>query len=346
MGAFIDNEVVDVPGHVPPYGHTAVFKECARTDLIACSHRRTEVLAEVGRQFDIPPERQYTDYRKLIDVERPDIVSIATQPEGRAEIVVYAAEHGVKAIFAEKAMAASMAEADAIVAACEKNEVVFNLGTQRRWHPGFAKMREVIDSGRLGAVKSIVFNGSGLFNGSSHYYDNLLFLNGDRRAVWIQGHLTEGNWSIEGDRLNQDPTGGAIIQFENDVTAHAVLPRREVEWEVNCEKGRLMAWPWGVYRMYEQGPPVYLHIRPTVEVDFPQFAQASSSLLLVEDLVHALDTGEPPIGGVRAAHAGTELIFATIESHLRGGARVELPLKGSTIRLERDLPPGRPKYRP
>jgi len=346
MGAFIDNEVIDVPGHVPPYGHTAVFTACDRTDLIACAHRRTEVMAEVGEQFDIPKERQYTDYRELIDVEQPDIVSIATQPEGRGEIVVYAAEHGVKAIWAEKAMAASMAEADAMVAACEQNGVVFNLGTQQRWQPNFAKMRQIIDSGTLGAVKSIVFNGSGLFNGSSHYYDNLLFLNGDRRAVWIQGHLTEGSLSLEGDRLRQDPSAGAVIQFENDVMAYAVWPRREVLWVVTCERGRLEAWPWGVYRMYVEGPPVYLHVRPTVETDFPKCEQISASLLLVRDLVHALDTGEPPIGGVRAAHAGTELIFATIESHRRSGARVTLPLEGSTLQLDRNLPPGRPKYHP
>ena len=81
-------------------------------------------------------------------------------------------------------------------------------------------------------------------------------------------------------------------------------------------------------------------------VDFPEYAQVSSSLLLVEDLVRSLDTGAAPIGGVRSAHAGTELIFATIESHRRDGARVNLPLEGSTLRLDRDLSPGRPKYHP
>ncbi len=346
MGAFIDNEVIGVPGHVPPYGHTAVFTECDRTDLVACAHRRTQVMEEVGAQFDIPKQGQYTDYRRLIDVEQPDIVSIATQPEGRGEIVVYAAEHGVKAIWAEKAMAASMAEADAMVAACERHDVVFNLGTQRRWHPGFAKMREVIDSGRLGLVKSIIFNGSNLFNGASHNYDNLLFLNGDRRALWLQGHLTEDTFLLEGDCLRQDPAGGAVMQFENDVMAYAVWPRCEVDWVVQCERGRLEAWPWGVYRLYEEGPPVYLQVRPTVAADFPAYEQASASLLLVQDLVRALDTGEPPIEGVQAAHAGTQLIFATIESHLRGGARVALPLESSQARLDRDLPPGRPRYHP
>ena len=36
----------------------------------------------------------------------------------------------------KKAMAASMADADAMVDACERNGVFFNLGTNRRWDRG------------------------------------------------------------------------------------------------------------------------------------------------------------------------------------------------------------------
>lgn len=340
MGAFIDNEVVGAPGHVPPYSHTATFAACDRTELIACSDLRPEVMEQVGVQYDIPKTRQYTDYKALIDTEQPDIVSVATQPEHRAEIVIYAAEHGAKAIYAEKAMAASMAEADAMVEVCERNGVFFNLGTQRRWHPGFTKMREVIDSGQLGRVKTIIFNGSTLFNGASHHYDNLLFLNGDRRAVRMQGHLVDGNWRVEGDRLTEDPVGGGIIEFENGVTAYAVTPSREIEWEVNCENGSLTAWPGNVYRLRESGEP------GLAAGGFPHYEPESPNLRLVLDLVNAIDTGEPPIGGVRAAHAGTELIFATVASHLRGGARVDLPLEGSTIQLQRDRAPRQPRYTP
>ncbi|MFP6647197.1 MAG: hypothetical protein VCF24_27085, partial [Candidatus Latescibacterota bacterium] len=54
----------------------------------------------------------------------------------RAEIVVFAAEHSGRAIYAEKAMAASLDEADVMVAACEEHGVFFNMGTNRRWDPG------------------------------------------------------------------------------------------------------------------------------------------------------------------------------------------------------------------
>ena len=39
-------------------------------------------------RYGVPPERQYTDYRELLAKERPEIVSVATQPEQRAEIVI------------------------------------------------------------------------------------------------------------------------------------------------------------------------------------------------------------------------------------------------------------------
>ena len=48
----------------------------------------------------------------------------------RAEIVVFSAAHGGRAIYAEKAMAASLDEADVMVAACEEHGVSFNMGNQ------------------------------------------------------------------------------------------------------------------------------------------------------------------------------------------------------------------------
>src|SRR5205814_8563925 len=76
---------------------------------------------------------------------------------------------------------------------------------------------------------------------------------------------------------------------------------------------------------------------------FPPYTPASSTLRLIEDLVHALDTGAPPRGGVRVARRNTELIFACIESHRRGGAKVNLPLEGCSLQLRRDVTPHQPK---
>ena len=346
MGAFIDHEVAQMRRLSHPYSHAAVYAACDRTELVACSDLRPEVMAETGRQYGVPAGKQYADYREMIAAERPDIVSIATQPEGRAEIAVHAAEHGARAIYAEKAMAASMAEADAIVDACERRGVVFNLGTQRRWHPGFHAMKGVIDDGRLGALRSVVIQATNLFNGASHYFDNTLFLNGDHRASWVRMQLFEGDWTLQGDRLTEDPVAHGAIGFENGVVAYAIPPQgHEVEFEARCADGTVRATRDQVYSMRRRQDPGDAH-GPFVDAPFPDWPPISANLRLVQDLVRALDTGQAPLGGVRVARAGTELIFAAIESHLRGGARVDLPLTGSTVRLQRDRAPRQPRFQP
>ena len=343
MGAFIDNEIAPGRG---AYSHAAGYEACDRTELVACSDLRVDVMEQVGKRYGVRKDGQYTDYKKLIDEVRPDIVSVATQPEQRAGIVTYAAEHGVKAIYAEKAMAASMPEADAMVEACERNGVHFNLGANRRWDAGYDQMKKIIDSGELGALKAlIIYETSSLFNGASHSFDLAMRLNSDHPAVWAQGHLQDGDEAIQDGFLVRDPIGHGMAQFDNGVTMYALNSGRKAEWEAVCERGSVAGLANGQqWQLRHQGPPDHRGRRRLVEGEFPAYERASSTVRLIEDLVHSLDTGEPPRGGVRNARASTELIFAFIESHMRGGARVDLPLEGSTIRLQRGIQPKQPKY--
>ena len=81
---------------------------------LICGRTSLEVF---GQRYGVGKDHLYTDYKELIAKEQPDILSIATQPEQRAEIAIYAAEHGVKALYCEKALCASLPEADAMVEA-------------------------------------------------------------------------------------------------------------------------------------------------------------------------------------------------------------------------------------
>ena len=65
---------------------------------------------------------------------------------------------------------------------------------------------------------------------------------------------------------------------------------------------------------------------------------------LRDELDAPVGAREPPRGGAEQARSNQELIFAFVESHVRGGARVELPLEGCTFRLERDRSPRQPKF--
>ena len=337
MGAFIDNEVPDYKAIQLPYSHAAGFFAEERTELVACADLRTEIMEHFGNRYHVPKSNQYTDYREMLEKESPDIVSVATQPEHRAEIVTYAAEHGVKAIYAEKAMAASMDEAAAMVSAVESNNVAFNLGTNRRWHTGFDKMKAIIDNGEIGRLRTLIIYSNGtLFNTASHNFDLILRLNSDAPASWVSGYLPQGDSVFDGDVLKADPTGAGTIQFQNGVTAHALLTPRSSEWEAICEGGTITCWNngWQWHLRKRQDVPGWRTCQ--VPEAFPAFERASSTANLIKDLVHALDTGQPTRGGVRCAYASTELIFGVIESHRRNGARIELPLKNSKIRLQRN----------
>ena len=345
MGAFIDNEVPDYKAIKLPYSHAAGFFAEERTDLIACADLRPEVMEKFGNRYNVPKENQYTDYREMIEKEQLDIVSVATQPEHRAEIVIYAAENGIKAIYAEKAMAASMEEAAAMVTAVEKNNVAFNLGTNRRWHTGFDTMKEIVDSGEIGKLRTlIVYNNGSLFNTASHHLDLVLRLNNDASATWVSGYLPQGGSVLNGNILHTDPVGGGTIQFENGVTAHALLTPRSSEWEAICDGGTVTCWNngWQWHLRKQQDVSGWRSCK--VPDTFPAYEHTSSTANLIKDLVHSLDTGDPTRGGVRCAYASTELIFGIIESHLNNGARIELPLKNSKIRLQRNTTGRQPRY--
>jgi predicted dehydrogenase len=335
IGGFIDNEAGPKPWVVTPFSHAAGYAYVDRTEIVACCDLRPDVMDLFGERYGVQPSHRFADYRKMIEVARPDIVSVATQPEHRAEIAIFAAEHGVRALYCEKAMAASLAEADAMVQAVEANGVAFNMGTNRRWDPGFERMKEVIDSGRIGPLRSIILHGNGpLFNRSSHTFDVAQWLNGDCPAAWVQAHLPRGDEAIDGDVLHEDPESHGIIQFENGVTAYALLTARGSEYEAVCEGGTLASLNNGLEWQFRRGDGLTY-----VEEPFPEFERRSPTVRLIEDLVQALDTGNPTRGGDRVARANTELIFGFIESHLRGGERVPLPLESSTLRLCRDVRP-------
>ncbi len=343
MGAFIDNEVPDNPSIPLPYSHAAGYEACPRTDLVAGADLRPEVVAKFGARYNVRSDHWYTDYRELIANEQPDILSIATQPEQRCEIILHAIEQGVRALYVEKALCASVAEAESIRDAVRANDVAFNMGTNRRWHNGFEAMRARIHSGDIGDLRTLINYSTGqFFNGFSHFFDLMLYLNHDVTPQWVQAYVFHFDELVVGTEVLDDPIGTGIIMFENDVIGYGLDSSRRAEFEAVCGRGVITALDNGVEfrtrlqdtETSEDGP----------NLDFPN---VSSTLNLVNDIVHALDTGEPTRGGAEVAYWNMQVIFGMIESHRRGGARVEFPLTNHDLRFIRhDRAANQPTYQP
>ena len=338
MGGFIDNG----PGQGRSFSFAAAFGLCERTKLVAGADLRAHLLKEWGNQYEVPENKLYGDYRELIDKEKPDIVAVGTHAEDRAEIMIYAAEHGAKAIYAEKALCATTGEAEAIVDAVERNGVVFNMGTGRRWDSGFIKMKEIVDSGDLGQLETMVMcYGGGWIDHGCHVLDLCLLFNNDSPIDWVQATMSNAETGLKGNTLLEDPDGHGIIQFENGVTAHIVYTSHPHEHQLFLSGGYLGVYNsrenWQIRRLDRESG------RGLVAEKFPDVDGMNTTLAVIEDLVHSLDTGETPRGGARVAKAGMDITLGFVESHIREGAHVHLPLKDSKVKLARGLA-GRPVF--
>lgn len=337
MGATIDDEVDGRPNAPQrPYSHAAGYAAADRVALVAAADVDADALAAARERYDIP--RGYADYREMIETEDPDIVSVATRPDTHAEMVGFAAENGVPAVYCEKPLCRSMAEADELVAVCRRNDVLFNLGVNRRFVPLYRTVCELVDDGEIGERRAIIAQcgaGAALWS-HSHAADMLCFLAGDGEIDWVQAEADFDADDLEGDRLLRDPpVHMGYVRFA-DGTRGYLTRGGGYEFEVDGEDGKIRTLNNGQTATLrrERGDEELLEAEP-----FPEVANESGTLGCIEDLVAALDGDGTTAAPIETAAAGHELCMGWLESHRRDGARVSLPLDDGARRLAVD-PPG------
>ena len=109
----------------------------------------------LAEQFGI--RTQFENLEEALSQEQFDAVVITTPTSFHSSLAVTAAMHG-KHVFLEKPMALNLAECDAIIQACTRNNVLLQLGFMRRFDPEFATAARRIQSGEIGQpmmVKSL-----------------------------------------------------------------------------------------------------------------------------------------------------------------------------------------------
>lgn len=92
----IDDEVVDYPASTLPFSHAAGYSAIPEVELVAFADTDEAKARSLAQRYGVPGV--YTDYREMIEREKPDIVSVATPCTSHAEISIFAAEHGARGI--------------------------------------------------------------------------------------------------------------------------------------------------------------------------------------------------------------------------------------------------------
>lgn len=93
----------------------------------------------------------YTDYKKMLEENTIDLVSIATESGSHAEIALYCIDHNINVII-EKPMAMSIKDADEIIKRSQKMNVKVSACHQNRFNIAVQKMRKALDDGRFGKL--------------------------------------------------------------------------------------------------------------------------------------------------------------------------------------------------
>src|SRR5690606_17217778 len=216
-----------------PHAHAAALMQAEGLELVAVAGRTEENLEAFSRRWGVT--RTYTDYRRMLELERPDIVIVATQAPQHAEVVIAAAEEGAKGVVCEKAISTSLAEADAMNEACDRHGTKLVVNHIRRWHPTYRAAKRRIEEGEIGELLSLVVTCRGpLIHNGSHAFDLLRYFAGD--AHWVSGHIP----TLTGG----DDSGSAMIRFRNGVTAYVNLDGRlGLMLEIHGSTGRIIIDP-------------------------------------------------------------------------------------------------------
>ncbi|MFF9203860.1 Gfo/Idh/MocA family protein [Streptomyces sp. NPDC014986] len=98
--------------------------------------------------------RTAADLTALLAVHRPDAVYVATPNHAHRSATAAAAAAGA-AVLCEKPLAADLADAERLVAACHRTGVLAATAYDQRFHPAHRAVREVVASGALGTVTAV-----------------------------------------------------------------------------------------------------------------------------------------------------------------------------------------------
>jgi len=128
------------------------FQQAERSELVAVMRRNRDLAADYAHRNNVP--RWYDNADELINDPEVDAVYVATPPDSHREYVVRVARAG-KPVYVEKPMARTALECEDMISACEEAGVGLFVAYYRRALPRFVTVKELLDSGRIGQLRSV-----------------------------------------------------------------------------------------------------------------------------------------------------------------------------------------------
>lgn len=327
----------DDPLREKPCTHAGAYEAVKETKIITACDINKDRLNKFGKRWDV--HNLYTDFHEMLDKEDIDIVSIAAWTQFHHEMAVAAAESGAKGIYCEKPIALTLGQAEEMLHACKKNNVKLIINHERRWDPYYLKVKELIEEGKIGELKTIVGNalswepeirkiefygGGPMFHDGTHLTDQLRFFAGE--PEWVSAYEERPNgseyientvfgliWFLKGVRAFIE--GGGCRNYFN------------FELDLQGTEGRIIIGN-GARKLYVTNKSTrFLGFKELEKIKLPEPNENTNPYTDgVKDLIRCVETGCESISSGEDGKKALEIILALYESAKNEGKRVFLPL--------------------
>ena len=297
----------------------------------------------------------------MLEREEFDLVNVCPRVvTPHAAMVIAAAEAGARGIFCEKPLAASLVEADAMMAACAARNVKVAVA-HRRANPYEQYGKKLVDEGAIGQLQVLRARGKwdrrhgaeDLAVLGPHMMDSMRYFAG-ADVAWAHAHVSQDGREVVLADVREGIVGIGLIAgssiaayyaFTNGVTAHFESQPGDTEAKVNSRwfgfdahgtEGiiSLRNSPNGEMYIYRHGmfiPDGKVEWERVLLDDWEAIAPHDrthhSNISIVRELMHAIEEDRDVVeaSSGRDALAALEMIMAVHESQRIKG-RVEFPL--------------------
>ena len=308
-------------GFAMGYRHAAAFASHPACEIVACADVVPEHANRFADAYGLPSAAAHTDHVKLVKTHEPDIVSVATPIPTHAAIVADCVDAGPPvAIHCEKPMSNRWNEVVAMVDGCAAANVQLTINHQLRLSEPVRLARELIENGRIGAVRRVEGARGDLYEAGIHQLDLCTYFAGDVSASWVMGSIDFRDGGRRSGMLIEDQATG-LWEFTNGIFGlMATGDGQDAIGSINRVIGdageiAIDFWHEDPLRLRQDGEGWQ-----SIECSYGVPIETA-----IEDIVSALENGREPVISGANAKRGAEIAFGIYES-VRQRARIDLPL--------------------
>ncbi|MDH5734240.1 MAG: Gfo/Idh/MocA family oxidoreductase [Candidatus Bathyarchaeota archaeon] len=336
-------------GAIADIVHLPAYKTMPQTKLVAVCDIDEKRAKNMAKKFGA--EMWFTDYRKLLERDDIEAVSICTPNFLHRKHAVAAASAG-KHILLEKPMAPTLKECDEIISACKKADVKLMIGVNSRFEPVNQRVKKLLDEGVIGKIFQIRYHaayagpyefwpaisewffdtskvgGGCLMDTGVHFIDLLRWFLGDISNVCAIGGNIMGNIKGEDNAMVLlSFKAGALGELDVSWTYSLRAKKYDLRAEIlGTDGGIFIKGPPSPITIYTESK-IQKMLMGSVSLDIPTTPaeiMAFQKRKIEHFIKSVLEDKEPLVTG-EDGKAAVEVVLAAYES-MKTGRKVNLPL--------------------